>query len=99
MCSYVCVCVCVHSLIEVGFGYREEAAVAVRPDGEDEGLPCEHGELPHQFARVGDEQARVLLAVNHALVHVQHPRDDKLHTYILKDYTQTNKDISHKKIR
>src|SRR4029434_11185711 len=97
LCMSVCVCVCVfvclcvwaghscgsHALVEVGLRYAEEAAVAVGSHGEDERLAGEHGQVADQFPRVRHEQAAILLAVDHVLIHMQRPRDDEQHAHVL----------------
>lgn len=80
-----------NSLIEMGLGDGEEAAVSVGLDGEDQGLPSEHSELAHQLPRVGDEEAGVLLRVNLPLVHMEHPRDHKANIDILEQMGGENK--------
>lgn len=77
-----------YSLIEVCLGDGEEAAVPVGLDGEDEGLPGEHGQLAHHLPGARDEQAAVLVAVDLPLVHVQQPRDDKQDVHVLAEGAQ-----------
>lgn len=79
-----------NSLIEMGLGDGEEAAVPVGLDGEDQGLPSEDSQLAHQLPGVGDEQAGVLLRVNLPLVHVEHPRDHKANIDILEKMGRKN---------
>lgn len=50
-----------NSLIEMGLGDGEEAAVSIGLDGEDQWFPSEDRELPHKLSWVGNEQAGVLL--------------------------------------
>ncbi|TNN62131.1 hypothetical protein EYF80_027621 [Liparis tanakae] len=47
-------------------------------DGEDEGLSSEHRELAHHLPRVGHKQADGFLLVNHPLVDMKTPRQDKV---------------------
>lgn len=72
------------SLIEMGLGDGEEAAVSVGLDGEDQWLTSEDSELAHELPGVGDEEAGVLLRVNLPLVHMEHPRDHKANIDILE---------------
>lgn len=88
-----------NSLIEVGLGDGEEAAVSVGLDGEDQRLPSEDGELPHELPGVGDEEAGVLLRVNLPLVHVQHARDHKANIDILEQMGGKKKKKSSIKIQ
>lgn len=78
-------CVSLILLVEVGLGYGEEAAVSVSSHGEDEGLPREHSQVTHHLPRVGHKEQGVLLAVYHALINMERPRDDELHTRILQE--------------
>lgn len=73
-----------NSLIEMGLGNREEAAVSIGLDGENQWFPSEDSELPHELAWMGDEQTGVLLRVYLPLVHVKHPRDHKANINILE---------------
>ncbi|TNN44496.1 hypothetical protein EYF80_045318 [Liparis tanakae] len=70
---------------EVGLGYGEEGAVSVSSHSEDKGLPREDGQVTHHLPLVGDEQQRVLLAVDHPLVDVERPGDHKLNAHVLEE--------------
>lgn len=70
-------------LIEVALGDPQERAVALGSQREDEGLPREHRQLPHQLAGLGHEQAHVLGLVDHALVDVQAAPEHKVQAHIL----------------
>lgn len=83
MCTTVC-SPCA-SLVEVGLGNGEEAAVSVGSDSEDEGLAGQNSQLAHQLPGVGHEQTCVLLTVDHPLVHMQQAQDHKLHTHLLQN--------------
>lgn len=86
------------SLVEVCFGDGQEAAVSLGPHGEDEGLSGQHGQLAHQLPGVRHKQARLLLAVDHALVDVEQARDHKLDAHLLRHkgvrFTNINNQIS-----
>lgn len=73
-----------NSLIEMGLGNREEAAVSIGLDGENQRFPGQDRELPNELPRVGDEEAGVLLRVYFPLVHMKHPRDHKANINILE---------------
>lgn len=73
-----------HSLVEVRLGDGQEAAVPVGLDGEDEGLPGEHGQLAHHLTRARDKQAAVFVAVDLPLVHVQQPGHHKQDAHVLQ---------------
>lgn len=60
-------------LVEVGLGYGEEGAVSVGSHGEDEGLPCEDGQVTHHLSRVSDEEQTLFLTVDHTLVDMEQP--------------------------
>lgn len=74
---------CCVVLVEVGLGYGEVGAVSVRSHCEDEGLPCEDGQVTHQLPGVGDKKQALLLTIYHTLIDMEKPRDDKRHTHIL----------------
>lgn len=81
-----------NSLIEMGLRNRQEAAVPISLDGENQGLPSQDSELSHKFSWMGNEQAGVLLRVYLPLVHMKHPRDHKANVNILeKTETEPNK--------
>lgn len=67
------------------FGDRQEAAVPMCSYGKNQGLSRQHGQLTDKLSRVSHEQTRLLLSIDHPLVHMQRARDDKLHTHFLKD--------------
>lgn len=67
---FVCLCVSLIVLIEVGLGYGEEGTVSVSSHSEDEGLPRENSKVTHHLSWVGDKQQGILLAVYHTLVNM-----------------------------
>lgn len=73
-----------NSLIEMGLRNRQEAAVPISLDGENQGLPSQDSELSHKFSWMGNEQAGVLLGVYLPLVYMKHPRDHKANVNILE---------------
>lgn len=73
-----------NSLIEMGLGDGEEAAVSIGFDGEDEWFPSQDRKLPHKLSWVGNEQAGVFLWVYLPLVHMKHPRNHKANINILE---------------
>lgn len=68
----------------MGLGNRQEAAVSIGLDGENQWFPSENSKLAHEFSWVSNEQAGVLLRVDLLLVHVKHPRDHKANVNILE---------------
>lgn len=73
-----------NSLIEMGLGNRQEAAVSVGLDGENQRFPSQDGELAHELSGMGNEETGVLLRVYLPLVHVKHARDHKANINILQ---------------
>lgn len=74
-----------HSLVEVRFGDRQEAAVSHRSDSEDEGFTSQHGELADQLTGVGHKQPRLDFTVDHPLVNVEEARNNKQDAHLLKN--------------
>lgn len=65
-------------------GNRQEAAVSIGLDGENQWLPSQDSKLTYEFSWMGNEQTSVLLRVYLPLVHVKHPRDHKANINILE---------------
>ena len=76
----------------MGLRNRQEAAVSIGLDGENQRFPSQDSELAYEFSWMGNEQTGVLLRVYLPLVHVKHPRDHKANINILeKMETELNK--------
>lgn len=65
-------------------GNRQETAVSIGLDGENQWFPSQDSKLTYEFSWMGNEQTSVLLRVYLPLVHVKHPRDHKANINILK---------------
>lgn len=70
-------------LIEVGLRDPQEGAISLGSQCEDEGLACEHCQLPHQLPRLCHEQTHILCLVDHALVDMQAAPQHKVQAHIL----------------
>lgn len=73
MNDYLCLCVSLTVLIEVGLGYGEEDTISVSSHSEDKGLPRENSKVTDHLSRVGDKQQGILFAVYHPLVNMERP--------------------------
>lgn len=72
------------SLIEIRFGDLEKGAVTQGPDGKDERLAGQHGQLSNHLARLCYEQTYVFLFINHALINMQAARQHEMKTHVLQ---------------